>query len=103
MKEEKAEEEEKAKVEVETCADSGYIACPWCTNRKKVEMAEDDPHGKFYCAIHNKDSAKYPVAPGEETKLPAPEPAVPPKEEDEDNDGNGGDDDGDTLDPQPEP
>ena len=103
VKEEKAEEEEKAKVEVETCADSGYIACPWCTNRKKVEMAEDDPHGKFYCAIHNKDSAKYPVAPGEETKLPAPEPAVPPKEEDEDNDGNGGDDDGDTLDPQPEP
>ncbi len=76
-------EKEKARVEVETCADSGFIASPWCTNRKKVEMDEDDPRAKYYCPIHNKDAAKYPVAPGEETNLPAPEPAVPPREEEE--------------------
>lgn len=76
-------EEEKARVEVETCATSGYIASPWCNKRKKVEMDEDDPHANFYCPVHNKDTSKYPIAPGEERNLPPAEPAVPPREEDD--------------------
>ncbi len=76
-------------VEVEICKDSGYIASPWCEDRDKVIMEEDDEHAKYYCPIHNEDPDKYPVAPGQEKNLPV---VLPEEEDNPDDDENSGDD-----------
>lgn len=65
---------EESEVLVEACADSGYIATPWCTNRTTITYKESDAHANYYCPVHNKDSGSYPVADGEQVPATTPDP-----------------------------
>jgi len=51
------------KVTVVVCADSGYLATPWCTKTKALETTSDDVHALYYCYKHNLDATKYPIDP----------------------------------------
>ncbi|MGE9896200.1 transglycosylase domain-containing protein [Anaerovoracaceae bacterium SGI.195] len=62
----KSEFDKKESIVVNICKDSGMLATPWCTHivRTTFEKGTEDKIPKTYCPIHNKDTKKYPLAPG---------------------------------------
>lgn len=51
------------KVTVLVCADSGYLATPWCSETKAIKTTSDDVHAIYYCYKHNLDATKFPIDP----------------------------------------
>jgi penicillin-binding protein 1A len=50
-------------VTIEVCAESGYKATPWCTNKTTITTTSDDVKAMYYCHLHNIDPILYPIDP----------------------------------------
>ncbi len=62
----KDETKKKESKVVNICKDSGMLATPWCIHivETTFEKGTESRIPKTYCPIHNKDTKKYPLAPG---------------------------------------